>query len=113
MDIPVIKPRTTYNNRNEFNVLITKTAVGVSDTANMTLFPKPVLVEAQQTILADLRAEIESLKNDLKTEQDVLNRLREQEIEAQSKKSNEAPKRKSPTSSSSDKGSKRDDKKGS
>jgi hypothetical protein len=45
MDIPVIKPRTTYNNRNEFNVMITKTA-GV-DIADMSLFPKPVVTEAQ------------------------------------------------------------------
>lgn len=74
MDIPVIKPRTTYNNRNEFNVIITKTA-GV-DTANMTLFPKPVVTEAQQTTLADLRAEIESMKKDLKSEQEALETLR-------------------------------------
>jgi hypothetical protein len=26
MDLPVIKPRTTVNNKNEFNVVITKTA---------------------------------------------------------------------------------------
>jgi hypothetical protein len=44
MDIPVIKPRTTLNNRNEFNVVIGKTA-GI-DIANMSLFPKPVLHSA-------------------------------------------------------------------
>lgn len=80
MDIPVIKPRTTYNNRNEFNVMITKTA-GV-DTANMTLFAKPVVTEAQQTTLADLRKEIETMKQDLKNEQEMLDSLRKEEKEA-------------------------------
>ena len=80
----MIKPRTTYNNRNEFNVMIAKTA-GV-DIADMSLFPKPVVAEAQQTTLADLRAEIESMKKEREEEQAALKALEQEEKEAQSKK---------------------------
>lgn len=40
MDLPMIKPRTTVNNKNEFNVKIEKTA-GV-EIANMSLFQKVI-----------------------------------------------------------------------
>ncbi len=43
MDLPVIKPRTTVNNKNEFNVVIPKKEGFVAD---MTLFQKPLLKEA-------------------------------------------------------------------
>ena len=80
----MIKPRTTLNNRNEFNVVISKTA-GI-DIANMSLFPKPVLHSAQETILAEKQAEIDKLKKELKREQEVLEDLKKQEREAQQKK---------------------------
>jgi hypothetical protein len=52
-DLPVIKPRTTVNNKNEFNVEIEKREGFVAD---MSLFPKPLVREAEQTEFADLKA---------------------------------------------------------
>jgi hypothetical protein len=49
----VIKPRTTVNNKNEFNVEIEKREGFVAD---MSLFPKPLVREAEQTEFADLKA---------------------------------------------------------
>ena len=57
MDIPVIKPRTTVNNKNEFNVVIQKTAE--VDIADMSLFDKPLLQDAKETLIADLQAQKE------------------------------------------------------
>jgi hypothetical protein len=42
--LPVIKPRTTVNNKNEFNVEIEKKEGVVVD---MSFFPKPLLREAE------------------------------------------------------------------
>lgn len=61
-DLPVIKPRTTINNRSEFNVEIDRRE---GFTADMSLFSKPLLREAEQTEFADLKAQIEELKRQL------------------------------------------------
>ena len=42
-DLPVIKPRTTVNNKNEFNVEIERRDHGGAFVADMTMFPKPLL----------------------------------------------------------------------
>jgi hypothetical protein len=44
MDLPVIKPRTTLQNKNEFNIVINKPD---KKEADMTLFPKLILKEAE------------------------------------------------------------------
>ncbi len=48
----MIKPRTTVNNKNEFNVEIEKREGFVAD---MSLFPKPLVREAEQTEFSDLK----------------------------------------------------------
>ena len=50
----MIKPRTTVNNKNEFNVEIEKREGGF--VADMSLFPKPLVKEAEQTEFADLKS---------------------------------------------------------
>jgi hypothetical protein len=41
MDLPVIKPRTTVNNKNEFNINIENTAG--TQQADTSLFPKSLV----------------------------------------------------------------------
>lgn len=45
--MPVIKPRTTVNNKNEFNVEIERRDQGTF-VADMSMFPKPLLREAEE-----------------------------------------------------------------
>jgi hypothetical protein len=41
MDLPLIKPKTTMNNKNEFSVNIEK--IAPVDVADMAFFPKNIL----------------------------------------------------------------------
>lgn len=52
-DVPVIKPRTTVNNKNEFNVNIEKTSQ--YEVADMKVFKKPVKEMAEEETLGKLR----------------------------------------------------------
>ena len=73
IDIPVIKPRTTVNNKNEFNVAIEKTSA--FDVADMKLFKKPVKEQADDEILTKLRQSIQDKRKELLKERDVLVQL--------------------------------------
>ena len=75
-DLPVIKPRTTVNNKNEFNVEIEKQEGVVVD---MSLFQKPLLKEAEQTEFAELKAQIDELKRQLAHERQVLEETKQEE----------------------------------
>ena len=52
MDLPIIKPKTTLNNKNEFNVNIEKTAQ--IDVTDMHYFPKTILKEWEETTMKEL-----------------------------------------------------------
>ena len=58
----VIRPRTTVNNKNEFNVSIEPTKAGSQD---MSLFPKDVVKEADETVLKELQEKIQQRRNDI------------------------------------------------
>lgn len=63
MDLPVIKPRTTLSNKNEFNVNILKTAE--VDVADMSLFPKTILHDVEESQFSEIRSRIDQLKQKL------------------------------------------------
>jgi hypothetical protein len=52
MDLPLIKPKTTMNNKNEFSVNIEKTSA--VDVADMELFPKTILKEWEQNSINEI-----------------------------------------------------------
>ena len=76
--MPVIKPRTTLNNKNEFNVEIERRFQGTF-VADMSLFPKPLLREAEEGELSHLKKQIDELKKQLQAEKQVLEETKQQE----------------------------------
>jgi hypothetical protein len=81
-DLPVIKPRTTVNNKNEFNVEIDRRLDhnGAPLTADMSLFPKPLLKEAEETEFSQLRQQIDDLKKQLQVEKQKLEEAKQDEL---------------------------------
>ena len=73
IDIPVIKPRTTVNNKNEFNVAIEKTSA--FDVADIKLFKKPIREQAEDESFIKLRQSIQDKRKELLKERDVLVQL--------------------------------------
>ena len=74
LDIPVIKPRTLQNNKNEFNVIIEKSAAGV-EVADMKLFRKPIREEAELEVLKELRDKLKEVRAELNKEEKLLRDL--------------------------------------
>jgi hypothetical protein len=52
MDLPIIRPKTTLNNKNEFNVNIEK--IAKIDVADMNYFPKTILKDWEETTMKEL-----------------------------------------------------------
>lgn len=73
VDLPVIKPRTTVNNKNEFNVAITR--MSEFEVADMKFFDRPVLVQAEEEFLKAMRLSIAQKREELKKEREKLHEL--------------------------------------
>lgn len=66
-DLPVIKPRTTVNSKNEFNVKIEKIE-DFQGYADMSLFKKTVKELEEKEILSKLREDVKAKKEELAAE---------------------------------------------
>lgn len=71
VDLPVIKPRTTVNNKNEFNVQIEK--IEGIDVADMSLFQKTIMSEkADEDALKELQEKVKEKMAELEKERSIL-----------------------------------------
>jgi len=73
MDIPLITPKTTLNNKNEFYVDVQNTTF--IDRAYMKLFPKVVLKDWEQGKCKELLDDIKSKNEELDVERQRLRSL--------------------------------------
>ncbi|CDW73783.1 UNKNOWN [Stylonychia lemnae] len=77
MDLPLIKPKTTQNNKNEFNVNIESTGQVQNGASDMHLFPKLVLQEPDTAkSLSDLQEQIKLKKQELDQEKRALEEIK-------------------------------------
>lgn len=78
-DIPVIKPRTLTNSKNEFNVVLQRAAADFQ--ADLSLFPRVIKEQAESegsNPLGQLRAQLQKLKDDLAKEERLLKDLQDE-----------------------------------
>eukprot|EP00347_Sterkiella_histriomuscorum_P006380 403352981 len=108
MDLPLIKPKTTLQNKNEFNVNIEKTAQLAGDHADMSLFTKHILMEPENADrLKELQDQVKLKRQELDAEKKALKAIEEDLKKNREKTEREAKNQRSTSKRSSS--SKRDD----